>query len=62
MSRPKEPESKITIADVARAAGVSTMTVSRVLNDRGGASAETSQRIILAASEINSQPNPLSRR
>ncbi|AHF88357.1 transcriptional regulator (plasmid) [Rhizobium leguminosarum bv. trifolii WSM1689] len=61
MSRPKEPESKITIADVARAAGVSPMTVSRVLNDRGGASAETSQRIILAASELNYRPNPFAR-
>ncbi|UIJ84611.1 LacI family DNA-binding transcriptional regulator (plasmid) [Rhizobium leguminosarum] len=27
LSRPKEPELKITIADVARAAGVSPMTV-----------------------------------
>ncbi|WP_434715181.1 LacI family DNA-binding transcriptional regulator [Rhizobium sp. YTUHZ045] len=61
MSRTKEPKSKITIADVARAAGVSPMTVSRVLNDQGGASAETTQRILLAANELNYRPNPFAR-
>lgn len=61
LNRPKEPESKITIADVARAAGVSPMTVSRVLNGQGGASAETTQRILLAANELNYRPNPFAR-
>ncbi|MGO7718928.1 LacI family DNA-binding transcriptional regulator, partial [Rhizobium johnstonii] len=37
------------------------MTVSRVLNDRGGASADTIQRIILAASELHYRPNPFAR-
>lgn len=61
MRRPKNTEPKITIADVARAAGVSPMTVSRVLNDRGGASAETSERIVAAANELNYRPNPFAR-
>lgn len=61
MSRSKPPEPKITIADVARAAGVSPMTVSRVLNDQGGASAETSERVVAAANTLNYRPNPFAR-
>ncbi|OWV78724.1 transcriptional regulator [Rhizobium sp. N122] len=37
------------------------MTVSRVLNGRGGASAETSQRILATANELNYRPNPFAR-
>lgn len=57
----KKPDEKITIADVARAAGVSSMTVSRVLNDAGGASAETVERVLSAAHSLNYRPNPFAR-
>ncbi|TDW28296.1 LacI family transcriptional regulator [Rhizobium azibense] len=61
LTRQKDFESKTTIADVARAAGVSPMTVSRVLNGHGGASAETSERVVSAASALNYRPNPFAR-
>ncbi|MGO4404536.1 LacI family DNA-binding transcriptional regulator [Bosea sp. RAF48] len=46
-----------TITDVATAAGVSPMTVSRVLNGRGGAGEETRQRVLEAAQALNYRPN-----
>ena len=46
------------LADVARAAGVSAMTVSNVLNDRPGASAETRRRVRAAAERLGYAPNP----
>jgi LacI family transcriptional regulator len=61
LSRPGRTDSKITIADVAQAAGVSPMTVSRVLNGAGGASAETSARVLSAATSLNYRPNPFAR-
>lgn len=50
-----------TLEDVANRAGVSRMTVSRVLNNRGGASKETQQRIREAARELNYRPNVMAR-
>ncbi|MBS7741953.1 MAG: LacI family DNA-binding transcriptional regulator [Chelatococcus sp.] len=47
----------VTIIDVASAAGVSPMTVSRVLNSRGGASAETRARVLEIAGALNYRPN-----
>ena len=38
-----------TIADIARAAGVSTATVDRVLNERAGVHARTRRRVLTAA-------------
>jgi LacI family transcriptional regulator len=61
LSPPRRTDSKTTIADVAQAAGVSPMTVSRVLNGAGGASAETSARVLSAASSLNYRPNPFAR-
>jgi LacI family transcriptional regulator len=52
---------KAKLSDVARIAGVSPMTVSRVLNGRGGASPETSERIRQIADELRYQPNALAR-
>lgn len=52
---------KTNLADIARAAGVSPMTVSRVLNGRGGASAETVLRIQQLADEMDYRPNALAR-
>ena len=50
-----------TIRDVAERAGVSTMTVSRVLNNSGYASQETRSRVEAAIAEIGYIPNTLAR-
>lgn len=50
-----------TIRDVARAAGVSTSTVSRVLNQKGTISEETKQRIYKAMEALNYVPNDFAR-
>ncbi len=47
-----------TIADVARAAGVSKGAVSFALNDRPGVSADTRRRIIDVAESLGWTPNP----
>lgn len=54
-------ESPVTLEDVAHLAGVSRMTVSRVLNNRGGASDETQKRIRDAAEKLNYRPNAMAR-
>lgn len=46
-----------TIADVARAAGVSKGTVSFALNDRPGVAPETKARILAAAAELGFHPS-----
>jgi LacI family transcriptional regulator len=51
----------VTLADIARAAGVSVMTASRVLNERGGAGPETRARVLATARELDYQPNALAR-
>lgn len=50
-----------TIRDVAREAGVSVATVSRVLNDSGPVKDETRQRIRAVAQRINFLPNSTAR-
>ncbi len=50
-----------TIRDVARLAGVSHSTVSRVLNDKGVISEETKQRIYAAMEELKYVPNDFAR-
>ncbi|BDA65693.1 LacI family DNA-binding transcriptional regulator [Actinomyces capricornis] len=57
MPVPHEP----TLVDVARAAGVSVTTVSRVLNDRGYLSQETRRRVAQAIAELNYRPNQVAR-
>jgi len=55
------PQKRITIADVARAAGVSTGTVSRVLNQRSGdikISEETRKLVLETAHHLGYSPNP----
>ena len=49
MSARREP----TLADVARVAGVSLTTVSRVLNNRGYLSQEVKDRVAEAITELN---------
>jgi LacI family transcriptional regulator len=52
---------KVTIKDVARMAGVSVATVSRVFNDSGPVNEETRRRIREVASELRYVPNDAAR-
>lgn len=51
----------ITIKDVAEMAGVSQMTVSRVLNQSSSVKAETRERVEQAVNELNYRPNLMAR-
>lgn len=50
-----------TVVDVARRAGVSASTASRVLSGRGYVSVQTRQRVLEAASELGYVPNQIAR-
>ncbi len=50
-----------TIKEVAKAAGVSTQTVSRVINERPDVASETRERILRTISELGYQPSALAR-
>jgi LacI family transcriptional regulator len=52
---------RVTVEDVARAAGVSLMTVSRAMNNRQGISEETRIRIQELAREMNYSPSQIAR-
>jgi len=52
---------KVTIHEVARRAGVSTKTVSRVINRQGEISAETRARVQAVIDELGYRPNILAR-
>lgn len=51
----------VTIKDVAKAAGVSAMTVSRVLNDRPDVSPETRKRVQKVINELGYAPSEIAR-
>jgi LacI family transcriptional regulator len=51
----------VTINDIARAAGVSRTTVSRVLNDSGYVKEETRNNILKAIRELNYTPSAIAR-
>lgn len=51
----------VTIKDIARAANVSTNTVSRALNDKPDVKEETRQKILRIAGEMNYYPNVLAK-
>jgi len=53
--------SRVTIKDIAREAGVSTQTVSRVINQSPNVSPETRQLVENLIKELNYQPNMLAR-
>lgn len=50
-----------SLKDVAKKAGVSLTTVSRVLNNRGYISEETRKKVYKAMEELNYQPNEIAR-
>ena len=60
---PPKPGKKrhVTLTDIAAAAGVTPMTVSRVVNDSGYVSAETRERVVRALAEMNYRRNGLAR-
>jgi len=53
--------SRVTISQVAKEAGVSTQTVSRVINDRPDVSPDTRRRVQAAIARLNYQPNAIAR-
>lgn len=55
------PSTSITLADVAERAGVSAMTVSRVVNGRAGVGESTRERVERAVQELGYRPNVLAR-
>jgi len=64
MKSKKNPNLKIgqaTIDDVARSAGVSTATVSRVLNSAGMVAEQTSRRVLKAVRELGYVPQTAAR-
>ncbi len=52
----------VTIADVARLAGVGRGTVSRVLNERANVDPETRARVLAAIKDLDFVPSPTARR
>lgn len=52
---------RATIKEVASVAGVSTQTVSRVINDRPDVSSETRRRVLDVIKELSYQPSALAR-
>jgi LacI family transcriptional regulator len=56
-----KPPGRVTIKDVARTAGVSTQTVSRVLNKRPDVSKETRARIEKVIGDLGYSPNVFAR-
>ena len=52
---------KVTIKEVAAEAGVSTATVSRVLNNSGTVNAEMKEQVLAAMKRLNYQPNAIAR-
>lgn len=61
MARSQRPQRGATIMDVARQAGVSSMTVSRVINGRSGVSAETRAAVEDAIKDLAYTPNVAAR-
>ncbi|GAB6903398.1 LacI family DNA-binding transcriptional regulator [Kineosporia succinea] len=59
--RRSKPGAAVTISEVARAAGVSTATVSNALNGRPGMAEETRARILAFVDELGYQINPTAR-
>jgi LacI family transcriptional regulator len=56
-----QASARATLADVARLAGVSAKTVSRVMSDDSKVSAATRERVLVAAKRLRFRPNQLAR-
>ncbi|WP_425439457.1 LacI family DNA-binding transcriptional regulator [Pseudothioclava arenosa] len=56
---PKESRRPLTLRDVSEASGVSEMTVSRVLRNRGDVSEATREKVLLAAKTLGYVPNKI---
>ncbi|WP_062119129.1 LacI family DNA-binding transcriptional regulator [Aureimonas sp. AU40] len=61
MTLPRPPRKSATVADVARAAGVSKATAARVLGGYGTVSFERRAAILAAAERLDYRPNELAR-
>src|SRR5690606_26773003 len=55
----KRPRRRLTLRDVSEASGVSEMTVSRELRNRGDVSAATRERVLTAARTLGYVPNKI---
>src|ERR1700683_338870 len=49
--------STVTLKDIAKALGVSAMTVSKVMRERAGVAAKTRKRVLSKATELGYRPN-----
>jgi DNA-binding LacI/PurR family transcriptional regulator len=58
---PPRPNGRVGVREVARAAGVSTQTVSRVINDHPGIRPETRQRVLEAMAALDYRVNNAAR-
>ncbi len=58
-SQPSDPRRPLTLRDVSEASGVSEMTVSRVLRNRGDVSDSTRERVLEAAKRLGYVPNKI---
>ena len=56
---PSPPRRPLTLRDVSEASGVSEMTVSRVLRNRGDVSEATREKVLLAAKTLGYVPNKI---
>lgn len=56
---PQDPHRPLTLRDVSEASGVSEMTVSRVLRNRGDVSAATREKVLEAARTLGYVPNKI---
>ncbi|AKU17980.1 LacI family DNA-binding transcriptional regulator [Luteipulveratus mongoliensis] len=61
MSRTRAGAGRLSMADVAAKAGVSSQTVSRVLSGRPHVNAETRSRVLWAAEQLGYEPNAAAR-
>ncbi len=61
MSELSRASDRVTMSDVAREVGVSTMTVSRVINDKGDVSPATRRRVNEAIQRLGYRPSSIAR-